>query len=231
LSLRIPVLVGLISAAALLLPGAAVSLGPQQNELVGTVGPGFTITLTQNGQRVTHLDPGTYTITFRDQASEHNFHLRGPGIDFATEVEFTGTVTRSFTFTDGLYHYQCDPHAGQMNGDFAVGSATLPPPPPPPPPAPKANRLNASVGPGFVISLKTTGGKKVKTLKAGSWKITVTDRARAHNFHLFGSGVAKATSVPFKGTRTWTVRIRKGKTYKYQCDPHKRIMRGSFRGT
>jgi plastocyanin len=231
LSHRIPGLVAFIGAAALLLPGAGVSQGPQQNELVGTVGPGFTITLRQNGQPVTHLDTGTYTITITDQSGDHNFHLSGPGVDMATEVEFAGTVTWNVTFTDGLYRFQCDPHAGQMNGRFAVGTATLPPPPPPPPPAPKANRLLAAVGPGFVISLKTTGGKKVKTVKAGSYRITVSDKSKIHNFHLTGSGVAKATGVPFSGTRSWTVRVRKGKTYKYQCDPHKNQMRGSFKGT
>src|SRR6266508_4601715 len=96
-SLRIPSLVALLGAAALLVPSAGVGRAPQQNELVGTVGPGFVIGLTQNGTRVTHLDPGSYTITINDRADIHNFHLRGPGVDMATEVEFSGTVTWTVT--------------------------------------------------------------------------------------------------------------------------------------
>jgi plastocyanin len=230
---RIPGLLAVAAAAALLVPGSAVSQGPQQNELVGTVGPGFTIRLSQNGTAVRHLDPGSYTITINDQSAEHNFHLSGPGVDRSTEVEFTGTVTWNVTLSDGLYHFQCDPHAGQMKGDFAVGSATLPPPPPPPPPAStaKAKKLVGTVGPGYTISLKTSAGKKVKTVKAGTYKITVRDKSNIHNFDLTGAGVRKATGVPFKGTATWTVRLQKGKTYRYRCDPHAAQMKGSFRAT
>jgi hypothetical protein len=31
------------------------------------------------------------------------------------------------------------------------------------------------------------------------------------------------------GTRTWRVRLAKGKTYRFVCDPHADEMRGSFR--
>jgi plastocyanin len=40
--------------------------------------------------------------------------------------------------------------------------------------------------------------------------------------------VNKLTTVAFKGTKTWTVTLRKG-TYRYVCDPHKTFMKGSFR--
>jgi len=226
---RIPGLLAVVGAAALLLPGSAVSVSPQQNELVGNVGPGFSITLTRDGARVTHLDPGSYTITINDRSIEHNFHLTGPGVNRATEVEFSGTETWNVTLTDGIYHFQCDPHSGQMKGDFAVGSATLPPPPPPGA-TPKAKKLTGSVGPGFSISLKS-GTKKVKTLKAGTYKITVSDKSKVHNFHLTGPGVSKATGVPFRGKKTWTVRFQKGKTYRFRCDPHASQMKGTFRAT
>jgi plastocyanin len=39
--------------------------------------------------------------------------------------------------------------------------------------------------------------------------------------------VNKTTSVAGKGTKTWTVTLKKG-TYKYVCDPHKSFMKGSF---
>jgi plastocyanin len=86
--------------------------------------------------------------------------------------------------------------------------------------------LTASVGPGFTISLKQ-GGKLVKTLKAGTYTITVQDKSNIHDFHLTGTGVNKVTSVGAVKTYTWTVTFKKG-TYKYVCDPHKTIMHNSF---
>jgi plastocyanin len=90
-----------------------------------------------------------------------------------------------------------------------------------------ATKLVANVGPGPTITL-TKAGKKVTTLKPGSYSITVNDKATSHNFHLTGLGVNKLTTVAFKGTKTWTVTLRKG-TYRYVCDPHKTFMKGSFR--
>jgi plastocyanin len=89
--------------------------------------------------------------------------------------------------------------------------------------------LNASDGPGFTISVKK-GGKKVTSLKAGKYKIVVKDLSDLHNFHLTGPGVNKKTGVGPKGTFTWTVTLKKG-TYKYICDPHATIMKGSFKVT
>ena len=79
--------------------------------------------------------------------------------------------------------------------------------------------LAGSVGPGFTITLKKDG-KAVKTLKPGSYKITVKDRSDEHNFHMLGAGAAKVkTTVDFVGTKTYTVTLKKG-TYTIQCDPH-----------
>jgi plastocyanin len=91
--------------------------------------------------------------------------------------------------------------------------------------------LKGTVGPGFTITL-TKGGSKVTSLKAGTYRITVTDKASVHDFHLFGPGLNKViTSVPFKGTRTVTVKLRQG-SYTYQCDPHAASgMKGSFKVT
>ena len=87
--------------------------------------------------------------------------------------------------------------------------------------------LKGSVTNGFKIYLKQ-GTKTVKTLKAGTYKIVVSDPTSAHNFHLTGPGVNKSTSVSGTGTATWTVKLKKG-TYKYVCDPHSSFMKGSFR--
>lgn len=89
-------------------------------------------------------------------------------------------------------------------------------------------KLVGTVGPGFTIKL-TKGGKKVTTLKPGTYSITVNDRSTSHNFHLKGPRVNKSTSVAFKGTpKAWIVTLRKG-TYSYVCDPHSFDMKGSFR--
>jgi plastocyanin len=82
-----------------------------------------------------------------------------------------------------------------------------------------ATPLTGTVGPGFTITL-AKGTTKVKSLKPGSYVITVKDKSSAHNFHIFGPGVAKVvTTVPFVGTKKVTVTLKKG-TYTYQCDPH-----------
>jgi plastocyanin len=89
-------------------------------------------------------------------------------------------------------------------------------------------KLVGTVGPGFTITL-TRSGTKVTKLKAGKYSITVNDLASIHNFHLSGPGVNKKTSVSGTGKTTWTVTLQKGKTYRFICDPHAPIMKGSFK--
>jgi plastocyanin len=94
-------------------------------------------------------------------------------------------------------------------------------------PAATPTKLVATVGPNFNISL-TKAGRKVTTLKPGTYAITVRDRSDFHNFRLRGPGrVNKATGVAAVGTKTWTVRLVRG-TYRYVCDPHASQMKGSF---
>jgi len=91
-------------------------------------------------------------------------------------------------------------------------------------------RLTGEVGPGFSIEVKK-GSRDLKTIKAGTYKIKVEDKASIHNFHLFGPGLNKKTGVPFKGETTWTVKLKPGK-YTYQCDPHAASgMKGTFKVT
>src|SRR5262249_60708650 len=67
------------------------------------------------------------------------------------------------------------------------------------------NVVNGSVGPGFTISL-TSGGKKVTSMKAGTYRFDVTDRSAIHDFHLIGPGGRKViTSVSFPGRKSGTV--------------------------
>jgi plastocyanin len=86
--------------------------------------------------------------------------------------------------------------------------------------------LTGTVGPGFTITLKQ-GSKSVKTLKAGTYVFKISDKSSIHDFHLTGPGVNKTTSVGGTGSKTWTLKLKKG-TYKYVCDPHASIMHGSF---
>jgi plastocyanin len=89
-------------------------------------------------------------------------------------------------------------------------------------------KLTGTVGPGFTITLKRLG-KKVTTVKPGLYSITVADKSNIHNFHLIGPRLNKEiTQVGFVGTKTVIVRLRKG-TYRYICDPHLTVMKGSFR--
>ena len=88
-------------------------------------------------------------------------------------------------------------------------------------------KLTGTVGPGFTITMRKLG-KPFKTLKAGTYSVTVTDKSNIHNFHLRGPKVNKEiTSIAFKGVKTVVVKFSKGK-YTFICDPHFTTMKGSF---
>ena len=89
-------------------------------------------------------------------------------------------------------------------------------------------KLVGTDGPGFTITL-TKAGKKVTSVKAGKYTLSVNDKSAIHNFHLTGPGVNVKTTVPLVGTRTFTVTLRKGATYRFVCDPHASSMKGSFK--
>jgi plastocyanin len=106
-----------LAVAVLGLAVASAQAAPPK--LVGTVGPGFTITLTQNGTKVTRLKAGKYSITVNDRSSIHNFHLTGPGVNKKTSVGATGKTTWAVTLQKGkTYRFVCDPHASSMKGSF-----------------------------------------------------------------------------------------------------------------
>jgi len=88
-------------------------------------------------------------------------------------------------------------------------------------------QLQASVGPGFTISLKDASGAKVTHLDPGTYAIHVVDQSDMHNFDLTGPGVSKSTEVTEVGEQDWTVTFTDG-TYRYVCDVHATSMKGSF---
>jgi plastocyanin len=94
--------------------------------------------------------------------------------------------------------------------------------------AAKATALTATVGPGFSIKFADANGKTVTQLDAGDYAITVKNLSpsQEHNFHLPGLGVDMASAFDNK-TVTWNVVLANG-TYKYKCDAHPTLMKGSF---
>ena len=200
-----------------LVPSAGLADG---TTLTGTVGPGFSISLTDpSGALVRHLDPGAYTVHVHDESEVHNFHLVGPGVDQATVVETEGDFTWPVTLAAGTYRFFCDVHPG-LNGSFTVGDQ--PPPPPPPPPPVRALKLVGRVGPGARIALTTPGGAPARRTAAGVYLITVRDLSAKDNFHLTGPGVSRRTGVAQRKTLTWKVTLEPG-TYRYRSDAHPRL--------
>jgi plastocyanin len=91
--------------------------------LKGTVGPGFTITLTKGGTKVKELSAGSYTFVVSDKASIHNFTLeqeKGGKFDkHLTSTPFQGTKTVKVMLTKGEWKFYCSVH-DQMHGTFDV---------------------------------------------------------------------------------------------------------------
>jgi hypothetical protein len=106
-------------AAALAL---SVTAHAAPTKLVGTVGPGSTISLkTASGRKITSLTRGTYTITVRDRSDDHNFVVSGPGLNkVVTGVDFVGTKTVTIRLGSGRVSFLCAPHADEMRGGFRV---------------------------------------------------------------------------------------------------------------
>jgi plastocyanin len=155
---------GLAAAVSVARPAAT------DGTLQASVGPGYSITLLQNGTKVTHLDPGTYTIDVNDQADIHNFHLFGPGVEQSTAVEGTGTASWTVTFQDGAtYTYVCDAHPGTMIGKFTVGNVPVTTTAPPPPAALKVLASAKATGLTVAVTAKAT---RVAALDFSLWKGT-----------------------------------------------------------
>ena len=119
-------------ALLLLAPGlaAAVFLVPAQAstpKLIGTVGPGYTITLKQGTAKVKTLKAGKYVFVITDKASIHNFTIErekgGPKIEKTlTGTSFQGKKTITVTLKTGSWKFYCSIHEPQMFGFFKVTS-------------------------------------------------------------------------------------------------------------
>jgi plastocyanin len=208
----------LIAAVSAVSLAAAASTGADNGQLVGTVGPGFGISLKDSsGVAVKHLDAGTYTLLVHDLSEEHNFHLTGPGVNVTTDVLFTGDQTFTITVTNGTYNFICDVHATTMHGLFTAGTTPPPTTTTTTTPAPAPKPLTLRVGPGRTLSAPAR-------LAGRRYAITVRDASAADNLHLKGPGVDRKTGVAFKGQVHWTVTLKSG-TYRVFSDAHRTLTR------
>lgn len=95
--------------------------------------------------------------------------------------------------------------------------------------------LKGVVGPGYTISLKM-GGKKVKTLKAGKYKIVISDKSNFHNFTLEREKPSSPhmekhiTATAFTGSKTITWTLKPGNWRAY-CSIHEAQMHQDFKVT
>jgi plastocyanin len=114
-------LVPAVMAAALAVAG--IGSAATAKTVKGTVGPGFTISVSANGKKVTRLKPHRpYRFVIDDRSSSHDFHLRGPGLNrVLSSVGFVGKKSYTPTLKKGSYRFFCDPHASFMHGAFTVG--------------------------------------------------------------------------------------------------------------
>jgi len=106
---RIVLAVTLVTALAVALPALAAT--PTYK---GTVGPGFTISMTSNPTKA-----GTVRLVIADKSTAHNFHLTGPGVNVKTSVPALSVSTFTVNLKKGTYKFICDPHPF-MKGSFTV---------------------------------------------------------------------------------------------------------------
>lgn len=104
-----------------LVVAAAAAVGAAKPKLLGSDGPGFTISLKANGKKVTKLSKGKYTLTVTDKSSIHNFVIEGPGVEKdVTTVAGIGTKTVTLNLRAGKYKFYCRPHESSMFGYVTV---------------------------------------------------------------------------------------------------------------
>jgi hypothetical protein len=95
--------------------------------------------------------------------------------------------------------------------------------------------LKGVTGPGYSVSL-TKGGKKVKTLKAGKYKIVVSDKSTFHSSVLEREKPDKPklekdiTGVGFTGTKTVVMTLKPG-SWRFYCSIHESQMHQDFKVT
>lgn len=105
----------LIAIVATLALAASSVAAASTRTLIGTDGPGFTITMNKK-----IVKAGKYVLIIRDRSSIHNFHLTGPGVNKMTSVPAVRTTKWTIRLRKGIYHFVCDPHRAIMHGILKV---------------------------------------------------------------------------------------------------------------
>jgi hypothetical protein len=183
------------------------------------------------------IPPGTYSIRVLDDASEHNFHIVGPGVDQSTDIGNLATPTWSVTLQPGsIYEFVCDNHPDFMYGKFQTsgqssgssgsassgggsvatgGSGSTS----------SGGTKSSSAGSGATLSgtlaatlsskgvvTLTSRGKAVSELDSGRYKVTISDKASARSFVLQRKGGKAVTisSPTFVGNHSVTVTLTSG---------------------
>jgi hypothetical protein len=210
--------------------------------LQGRVGPDFAISLKNpDGRVVSHLNVGEYQILVNDQATNHNYHLEGPGVTMATGIPDVQTADWTVTLGDGVFTYHCDQHLG-LTANFAVGTATLAPPPAPaapiliapapsptpapapaPAPAPSlfgtpAGTLRAALA-GAKLTLTLNGKPLTKNLASGTYRVVAVDSSKTGGLTLAHVGAKQQalTTASFTGTKTVTLDLSSGRWTVYSA--------------
>ncbi len=83
--------------------------------LRGTVGPGYTITISRN-----RVPAGRYRVVVTDSSSAHNWRIRGTGVNEHTSVSATGRWGWRVRLRAGAYSILCDPHPSTMRTTLRV---------------------------------------------------------------------------------------------------------------
>ena len=111
---RIALVAAAVAALVAALP--AIAATPIFN---GTVGPGFTISIAKKPTKA-----GKIKLVVSDKASNHNFHLTGPGVNVKSSVSGTGTKTFTRDAEEGHVQVRLRParehHEGLVHGQVAV---------------------------------------------------------------------------------------------------------------
>jgi plastocyanin len=189
----------------------ALALG-DTSPITAVAGPGETITFTQNGTTVTHLDPGTYRIDVSDPSGLRDFTLRGPGVSLHTGFEPAGSTTWNATLKDGWYRYYDAAFEDRFHGQFSVGT---------PPPTTLRGTVNDTT-----IAFTDLGGSPVTHLDPGTYSIAVKDTSSRNSFRLVGPGVEEHTQNFPLADYTWTVTVADG-TYSFYSERDPRL-HGTF---
>jgi hypothetical protein len=168
--------------------GTGASPAPT-NELRAVTGSDFAIALVgADFAPVAQLRPGRYTIAVDDRSPDHNFRLRGRGLDAGTTLPEVGMRTLTVTLSAGEYAFLCDPHTQTMLGGVVVRA-----------PAVAARRLAATLTAAGRSVLADAAGRPVRRLSAGLYDLRVRDASRRSGFRLSGPGVRRSTGVHGNG--------------------------------